>query len=124
VLTERGRDLLEANRYERPERTYESRQIFYAGLRKPRELTHDTRVYRVYQRTEERLRGEGGRVRRVVLDYELKRLAVFSPRAQPWQEGLRRAARSRTGRDRAVGAGARAAVRRRSRALSRCAHRL
>jgi DNA-binding MarR family transcriptional regulator len=64
VLTERGRDLLEANRYERPERTYEPRQTFYAGLRKPRELTHDTKVYRAYQRTEERLRAEGGRVRR------------------------------------------------------------
>jgi DNA-binding MarR family transcriptional regulator len=73
VLTERGRDLLEANRYERPERTDEPRQTFYAGLRKPRELTHDTKVYRAYQRTEERLRGQGGRVRRVVLDYELKR---------------------------------------------------
>ena len=73
VLTEHGRDLLEANRYERPERTYERRQTFYAGLRKPRELTHDTKVYRAYQRTEERLRGQGGRVRRVVLDYELKR---------------------------------------------------
>ena len=43
VLTERGRDLLEANRYERAERTHEPRQTFYAGLRKPRELTHDTR---------------------------------------------------------------------------------
>ena len=73
VLTERGRDLLEANRYERAEGTYEPRQTFYAGLRKPRELTHDTRVYRAYQRTEKRLRGQGGRVRRVVLDYELKR---------------------------------------------------
>ncbi len=73
VLTERGRDLLEANRYERPERSYEPRQTFYAGLRKPRELTHDTKVYRAYQRAEERLRGQGGRVRRVVLDYELKR---------------------------------------------------
>jgi len=60
VLTERGRDLLEANRYERPERTYEPRQTFYAGLRNPRELTHDTKVYRAYQRTEERLRGQGG----------------------------------------------------------------
>jgi DNA-binding MarR family transcriptional regulator len=73
VLTERGRDLLEANRYERPERSYEPRQTFYAGLRKTRELTHDTKVYRAYQRAEERLRGQGGQVRRVVLDYELKR---------------------------------------------------
>jgi hypothetical protein len=73
VLTDRGRDLIEANRYERPHRTHEPRQTFYAGLRKPRELTHDTKVYRAYQRAEERLRGQGGRVRRVVLDYELKR---------------------------------------------------
>ena len=73
VLTERGRDLLEANRYERNDRAHEARQTFYAGLRKPRELTHDTKVYRAYQRAEERLRGQGGRIRRVVLDYELKR---------------------------------------------------
>ena len=73
VLTDRGRDLLEANRYERDDRSHEPRQTFWAGLRKPRELTHDTQVYRAYQRAEERLRGGGGRVRRVVLDYELKR---------------------------------------------------
>jgi hypothetical protein len=73
VLTERGRDLLEANRCERPERSYEPRQTFYAGLRKPRELTHDTNVYRAYQRAEERLREQGARIDRVVLDYELKR---------------------------------------------------
>jgi len=72
VLTERGRNLLEANRYERPERSHEPRQAFYAGLRKPRELTHDSKVYRAYQRAEERVREQGGRVDRVVLDYELK----------------------------------------------------
>jgi hypothetical protein len=73
VLTDRGRDLLEANRYERQERSSEPRQRFYAGLRKPRELTHDSTVYRAYLRAEERLREQGGRVDRVVLDYELKR---------------------------------------------------
>jgi hypothetical protein len=72
VLTDRGRDLLEANRREQ-ERSWESRQAFYAGLRKPRELTHDSKVYRAYVRAEERLREQGGRVDRVVLDYELKR---------------------------------------------------
>ena len=55
TLTDRGRDLLEANRYERHDRTHEPRQTFHAGLRKPRELTHDTKVYRAYQRVEERL---------------------------------------------------------------------
>jgi hypothetical protein len=73
VLTDRGRDLLEANRYERDDRSHEPRQTFWAGLRKPRELTHDTNVYRAYQRAEERLREQGGRVQRLVLDYELKR---------------------------------------------------
>ena len=74
VLTERGRDLLEANRsISRDERTHEPRQVFYAGLRKPRELSHDVKVYRAYERTEERIRDGGGRVRRVVLDYEMKR---------------------------------------------------
>ena len=73
VLTDRGRGLLEAHRYERDDRVHEPRQTFWAGLRKPRELTHDTKVYRAYRRAEERLRGQGGSVRRVVLDYELKR---------------------------------------------------
>ena len=73
VLTDRGRDLLEANRHERHERSWEPRQAFYSGLRKPRELTHDSKVYRAYLRAEERLREHGGRVDRVVLDYELKR---------------------------------------------------
>src|SRR5688572_33270109 len=44
TLTDRGRDLLEANRYERHEWTNDPRQTFYAGIRKPRELTHDTEV--------------------------------------------------------------------------------
>jgi DNA-binding PadR family transcriptional regulator len=73
TLTDRGRDLLEANRYERDDRIHQPRQTFYAGVRKPRELTHDTRVYRAYERAEERLRDGGGQVRRVVLDHELKR---------------------------------------------------
>ena len=73
VLTDRGRDLLEANRHERHDHSWEPQQAFYAGLRKPRELTHDSNVYRAYSRAEERLREQRGRVDRVVLDYELKR---------------------------------------------------
>lgn len=73
VLTERGRHVLETNRVDRLERSHEPRQAFYAGLRKPRELTHDTTVYRAYERAEERLRAQGARVQRVILDYELKR---------------------------------------------------
>jgi len=73
ALTERGRALLEAHRVERDERHREPPQVYYAGFRKPRERTHDAAIYRAYTRAEERLRDRGGRVRRVVLDYELKR---------------------------------------------------
>lgn len=68
ALTDRGRDVLEAHRLGRePER-----QAFYAGAVKPRELTHDSQAYRAYLREAERVSGGGGRIRRVVLDYELK----------------------------------------------------
>jgi hypothetical protein len=70
VLTDRGRDLLEANRCEHAR---EPRQAFYAGLRKPRELTHDAQVYRASRDVEAQIRDQGGRVQRVILDYELKR---------------------------------------------------
>jgi DNA-binding MarR family transcriptional regulator len=73
TLTSRGRELLETNRDDRDRRAYESRQTFYAGLRKPRERTHDAAVYRAFERAEERLRDQGARIERVVLDYELKR---------------------------------------------------
>jgi hypothetical protein len=73
ALTPRGRGLLEANRDTRHDRSQEPRQAFYSGVTKPRELTHDTDVYRAYKRAEERLREQGGHVGRVVLDYELKR---------------------------------------------------
>ena len=69
VLTDRGRELLDGHRRERAD---QPRQAFFARLRKPRELSHDAQVYRAFRRAEERLRGQGGRVRRVVLDYELK----------------------------------------------------
>ena len=50
VLTDRGRDLLEANRAVPHDDRGCDRQEFYAGLRKPRELTHDVNVYRAYAR--------------------------------------------------------------------------
>lgn len=68
TLTEHGRELLEALR--RPGE--DAAQAFYAGLRKPRELEHDTQVYRAYLEAADRLTERGDRLRRVVLDYELK----------------------------------------------------
>lgn len=70
TLTERGRGLLESSRRERDT---EARQSFYAGVRKPRELAHDTRLYAAYLDTSRRLNERGLRVDRVVLEEELKR---------------------------------------------------
>lgn len=69
TLTERGRDVLEASR--RP--GLDARQAFYAGIVKPRELAHDTRVHRAYLEAARRLGERGLRVRRVVLEQDLKR---------------------------------------------------
>jgi hypothetical protein len=72
TLTERGRDLLEAQRWP-SQGGGGARQAFYAGVRKQRELEHDVQVYRAYLEAAERVTSHGGRLRRVVLDYELKR---------------------------------------------------
>lgn len=69
TLTERGRGLLESHRT----RDRGSKQAFYAGIVKSRELTHDAHLHRAYMRAAERLVEKGARVDRVVLDYELKR---------------------------------------------------
>ena len=70
TLTARGRDVLESARRDGIE---DPRQTFYAGIVKPRELGHDAQLYRAYLRAAERLDRDGARIRRVVLDYELKR---------------------------------------------------
>lgn len=70
TLTREGRALLDEAR--RPDRD-EGRQTFYAGAMKPRELAHDAQAYRAYEEAAARIASRGGQVRRVVLDYELKR---------------------------------------------------
>jgi DNA-binding MarR family transcriptional regulator len=70
TLTQEGQALLDSHR--RSE-SGEPRQAFYAGLAKPRELTHDAQLYRAYVAAAQRLHSGGARVRRVALDYELKR---------------------------------------------------
>jgi hypothetical protein len=69
VLTRSGKQLLEANRLPGDRRE----QAFHAGLVKPREIAHDSQLYRLYQAEAARIEDEGGRVERIVLDYELKR---------------------------------------------------
>ncbi len=68
-LTEQGRSVLEDSRRDHDR----ERQVFYAGIAKPRELAHDSQLYRAYLRAGERLATRDARIRRVVLDYELKR---------------------------------------------------
>jgi DNA-binding MarR family transcriptional regulator len=70
TLTERGRELLERHR---SDRGGAARQEFYAGVVKPRELAHDAQLYRAYLQSADRLQRSGSTVRRVALDYELKR---------------------------------------------------
>jgi len=59
-------------------------QPIYHGLVKPREVKHDTDLYRLYQKEVARIERGGGRPVRVLLDYELKRnlnhdLALLGP---------------------------------------------
>ena len=60
TLTERGHHLLEAHRRDRDEAR---EQAFYAGVSRPRELSHDVQLYRAYLREEERLRDQGAEIR-------------------------------------------------------------
>jgi hypothetical protein len=69
VLTNRGRDLLESRR----SRHQMPRQEFSAGLKRAREVEHDSQVHSAYCDVAERLQARGARVERVMLDYELKR---------------------------------------------------
>lgn len=69
VLTREGKDVLDAHRSPGDARE----QTFHAGLVKPREIAHDSQLYRLFQAEAERIEAEGGRVSRVLLDYELKR---------------------------------------------------
>jgi hypothetical protein len=70
TLTGRGHHLLEAHRRDRDDAREQS---FYAGVSRPRELSHDVQLYRAYLREEERLRDQGADIRRVILDHALKR---------------------------------------------------
>lgn len=69
TLTKDGRTLLERHR----DSNSDVRQTFYAGADRARERTHDTQVYRAYLKAAERLQARGARIRRIVLDRELKR---------------------------------------------------
>ena len=48
-------------------------QPIYRGLVKPREARHDATLYRLYHKASRQIERDGGKVRRVALDYELKK---------------------------------------------------
>jgi hypothetical protein len=70
VLTRDGKNLLDTHQQPRADGRS---QRYHAGLVKPRELPHDAQLYRLYQAEAGRIEAAGGRITRVVLDYELKR---------------------------------------------------
>lgn len=70
TLTREGLELLEQHRRDcRPDEL----QAFYSGVAKARELAHDSRVFAAYMQAQERITIDGGKVRRVVLETQLKR---------------------------------------------------
>jgi hypothetical protein len=56
-------------------------QKVYSGIKKIAEVNHDSAIYRMYQAEARKIRSSGGRIRRVVLDYELKK-QIYSPLAK------------------------------------------
>lgn len=68
-LTREGLAVLEEHRRECQEN---ERQAFYAGIARPKELAHDSRLFAAYVETRDRLVNEGSRVKRVVLEQQLK----------------------------------------------------
>lgn len=74
VLTRAGKDLLEHNRDA-------FQQALYAGFVKPGEVAHDAAIYRMYHAEASEIEKKGGKIQRIVLDYELKR-SVYSPLAK------------------------------------------
>jgi hypothetical protein len=72
-------------------------QALFHGFVKPREAKHDADLYRLYHAEAERIEQAGGRVTRVVLDYELKRnlnreLATLPPEERSSPEARERLA--------------------------------
>ena len=67
TLTKDGRRFLERARL------VSHRQATYHGLVKPKEARHDADLYRVYQKVAREIERSGGKVRRVLLDFELKK---------------------------------------------------
>ncbi len=75
VLSKRGKVLLER------EGRQATDQRIYAGFVKPAEVHHDAAIYRMYHAEAKKIEQADGRIRRIVLDYELKQ-NVYRPLAK------------------------------------------
>lgn len=75
VLTKAGKTVLE-----RAGKLDPAQQV-YAGFVKPAEVHHDAAIYRMYHAEAQKIAATGGRIGRIVLDYELKR-KVYAPLAK------------------------------------------
>lgn len=84
ALTKTGRDLV------RQMSGLPQDQKLYAGMVKPREIEHDTQIYRAYLKETQRIKKDGGTNVRVRLDFELKaqiQKAIYAERkADPKRE--------------------------------------
>jgi hypothetical protein len=86
TLTHRGHQLLAGRRQPRG-----IAQQFYYGFVRSRDAIHDAALYRLYQQELRRIEEAGGRVQRIVLDFELRgsinrRLAGIASLPQPERE--------------------------------------
>ena len=75
ALDKSGKTLLQENGGLNPA------QAVYGGLVKPGEIAHDAAIYRMYHAEAGKIEQAGGQIRRVILDYELKKNA-YSPLAK------------------------------------------
>ncbi len=73
TLTRQGHRFIESHRPQE----IGARQVLYQGFVKPREARHDAALYRLYQEAASRIARDGGKVHRVVLDFEMKK-SVYS----------------------------------------------
>lgn len=84
ALTREGKALLDAHR----DPDHDHGQEYYGGWVKPRELWHDAALYRMVREVEIETKRDGGEVRRVVLDDELKSEAFARLHRIRQDEGL------------------------------------
>lgn len=87
TLTKEGHQLLKRGQL------VSSQQATYHGLAKPKEARHDAELYRLYHKVAREIERSGGKVRRVILDLELKKdlyhaLSKMQPDKDPRYERI------------------------------------